>query len=443
MGNNVLIIGAGAAGISAAIKLAEAGYIVTVIESRNSPGGRARSSKNSDSGDDIDNGQHLLIGAYTYFLDTLEKLGTLKHLTFQRNLVTKFFLPNGGYDILNAFKPLGKLGILIGFLNLKILSYSDKFYLSLLMLKIHFGGLQTNNKTALELLKENNQSNRLIEYLWKPIILATQNAQPEIASAGILIEVLREAFMSSAENARLIFPNIGLSGLFEPFGSWLEQRGGVIRYGALCNRLLFDEEVCAGAVLKTGETLTADFIVSAIPPHNLMKILPDSILCTSFFSKLGQIEYSPIISVYLWFDKSITNDIFGAMLGTSVQWFFNRNRIISSFDNDKNLACYTLTISAANDYIDLPAQEIVNICLNDLQKLFPKTNTANLLYSKVIKEKRATMLITPESESLRLSNRTPISNFIIAGDWTGTKLPATLESAAKSGVLCANQIIKK
>lgn len=444
MNKSVLIIGAGAAGISAAINLVKGGYRVTVVDSRNEPGGRARSSKNFETGYIIDNGQHLLIGAYEHFIGLLKTLGTERFLDYQHSLRVPYLFSDSRVDILDTSVLRGKAGMLAGILRLKMFSFKEKLAAIKFLISLKLFGNNTDRITAFELLKKHNQSANLIEYLWKPIILATLNAQPERASAKIFMETIKRAFLTSSDNSRLIFPSCGLSELFEPFPDWLNEAGSKYIGGCLIEKLIVDNGICKGAISKSGELFEADYIISAIPPYGLSKILPENVKELAFFADLTKIEYSPIVSVYLWLDKKITDEKVISLLGTQTQWLFNRNAISNDFSvvSDKYDSHITLTISAADEFAALTADEIVTICLNELKQIFPEYRDLKTLHSKVIKEKRATMLITPESEKFRLTQKTSVPNLFLAGDWTDTGLPATLESAALSGFLAAKCIIE-
>lgn len=437
---NIIIIGAGISGISAAMKLAKQGYNISVYESNAYIGGRARSFSDNSSGDIIDNGQHLLSGAYTNFLEILRELNTDKYLSYDKSMLVHF-ADEHGWDILDATSLPGRAGMVCGLMRMKRLSFESKITMLKFFLKTAFGMTIPGTLSAKELLMKNSQTEEAIERFWEPLILATLNSSIIIAPASLLNTVIKKAFVVSKKTSRLLLPSAGLSELLKPFESWLASSGGSLHLKSGIKEIEIEKGKVVGVRTAAG-IIKSDVVVAAVPPHSLAGILPDKFCCEKLYKLANSFQYSPIISIYLWFDRPFFNQKFAAMLGTESQWLFNRNAICKVLGSNQYFpGRYSITISGANHLIDKSPGEIVEIAIRDLNKIFPESKKAKLLHGKVIKEKRATVLIDYQIEKTRPGAATNIEGLYIAGDWINTSLPATLESAALSGVLAANEIM--
>ncbi|MFM7157425.1 MAG: hydroxysqualene dehydroxylase HpnE [Bacteroidota bacterium] len=433
---DVIILGAGVAGISAAVHSIGRGLRPLVIESTANIGGRARSFEDRVSGDIIDNGQHVMMGCYESFFHVLTKLGTMKRVKKQEFLSIPFYFPDGRRDLLHA-KGIGNmhgpLGMALGFMKLSFLSWKEKRSLLYFAFRLKLGMCKPGSMTAMELLLSESQSKRIIDLVWTPVILATMNGKPEEVSAKIFITVLRLAFFGSGDASTLYIPQCGLSELFEPFQEWLEKQGGLLIQSNGIDRLHIVDDRIKGVYLQDGMYIESKKVISAIPPHSLVKVLPETSISLSYISQLNAIQYSPIISLYLWFDRPFPAIDIAAIMEASTQWVFQKTTKMR--DGSSLLA---LTISAGNDIIHSSTEELAHACATEIRLCFPEMNDAQLLHWKVIKERMATVLIDPDTENARLNSTTPITGLLLAGDWTNTGLPATLESAALSGKLAAS-----
>jgi len=439
-----IIIGAGVAGISAAVELTKAKKKVLILESKNYIGGRARSFADTSTGEIIDNGQHVLMGCYITLLSVLKELGTVSLLSRQDALSVHFIDFDGKRDIFNTSKLPGNAGVALGFLNLRSISWKSKFHALKLAMRLQIGAVSTKNLTAQEFLEKYNQPIEIITRFWEPIILATLNSTPQQAAASLLVEVLQRAFFGGRESSQILIPSVGLSELFAPFSQWLGLHGGKIVLNTSVQSLEIEHEKITAVTTSKGEKLTAKTIIAAIPPKYLLRIFPAHFINHSAFDRTyGQIfhnlrlyKFSPIVSVYLWYDSNWCDVDFAAMLGTTTQWVFNRRKIAPA-DSKQQIQFpghLSLTVSAGDELVDTQPEQVALLCVEELKRAFPKAIHSQLLAWKVIKEKSATFLATPSMEIHRLDAQAlGIPNFFLAGDWTDTKLPATLEGAAQSG----------
>lgn len=448
--HHCVVVGGGFAGITAAVRLAEVGIRVTVVEARAEAGGRVQSLNDHTTGETIDNGQHLLMGCYDATLRLLQTLGTTHLLRRQAALRVWFGdcleqINNGnGAKIfaLDASRLPSKLGMAYGMLNLHGLSLHEKYDLLRFAARLQLNLVKPMNKTAWELLREERQSERVITRLWEPIILATLNAPVHAASATLLVQVMRLAFLGGREASQILIAETGLQEVLSSARSFLEQRGSRI-VTATVKRLLYENGVVCGVECVNGEKFFADSIISALPSAMMLKLLPDDVRNTSYFHALQGFETSPIISIYLWMDGDFLEQDFIALLGTATQWVFNRRKLcVAPNDVTERFPGHcSLTISAASELAQRGQTEIVESCWSELQRAFPRARTAQLLHSRVIRERHATPLFTPENEHLRPNAETPLQNLFLAGDWTNTGLPATIESAARSGERAADAVL--
>lgn len=437
MKKKVLIIGAGFAGIGATIQAIEQGCDVLVIEGRPYIGGRARSFIDKDTGEIIDNGQHVMMGCYGAVLHILRRLGTEQLLYRQKALSVTFFDQNGEADILDAGYLPGKLGIAVGILMLKKLSWQSRMQALMFAVRLRLMKKQSVGETSLEFLRRMNQTEESIRRLWEPLILATLNAHPSTADATLLIEVLQRAFFGGREASQMLIPRNGLSELLAPFVPYVQSHGGQVMLSTSVESLKYHAETSTVSVIAEGKEYHADTIISCIPSFALQRIASPSLLGEHTYSLLGDMVFSPIVSLYLWFDRDFMGDIrFCALLQTVTQWVFNRRLLCECSDElrEQYPGHIALTISAGTQIVGEQAESVVALCLEELRRCFPGASDATLLSWKVIKEKQATFLAIPPIEARRPEQKTYAKNFFLAGDWTKTGLPATLEGAAQSGI---------
>ncbi len=428
MENDVTIVGAGVAGINAANHLINKGFSVTLIEQRDTPGGRINSFKDLKSGDVIDNGQHLLMGAYTEFLSLLDNLGTSKFLRFIENTDLRIFSKEQLFHL--KANSTGKISFANSLIKLNGISVTDKVKIFYIFSMLQFQDPDNFiNINTLTYLKKFHQSEFLIKLFWEPLILATMNNKPENSPASILITVMKKAFLSDKKSSQMIFATKGLSELIEPILNKVNKNGIFLPRTKLSELVLNNNKI---EFLRTAneEIIKSKYYILAIQPNEVIKYYP--IPKSKLVENLKKFQYSPIISIYLWFDTGTIDFDFAAFIESETQWIFNRRNLVEHSDAIyKNH--FTLLISSADNLIDKSNSEILAETMNDLITRFPEYKNYELKHYRIIKEKFATLKITPETELLRPKNITEISNLFLAGDWTDTKLPATIESAAISG----------
>jgi len=434
----VVIIGGGFSGLAAGVSLSEAGFSVTVLERRNHLGGRAYSFVDSKTGDVVDNGQHLFMACYHQTIAFLEKIGCGDRLRFQPSPHVGFLDREHGFTPFDCPPLPAPLHALFGLAKMKGLTLGDKLRTLKLAKGLRPGVNGHSGKTVSEWLKSLGQSERIRTRFWNPMAVATLNEDPDIASAKMMKRVLELAFGGSRSDSAIGMARVGLSELYvDGARDFIESRGGTVQTNADVRRLLIEGNRVTGYALKSGATGASDFLISAVPPEPFFQMLPPEHR-TGEFTGAGQLRSSPIVSMNLWFDRPVIDHEFVGLLGTNVQWLFNKDLILSGGNRSNHVA---LVISAARGYTDWTKTQLIEMALDELRSVLPRSKDAAVVHSRVIKERSATLSHTLASDHLRPKARTRLANLFLAGDWTDTGLPATIESAVVSGNLAAELVI--
>lgn len=441
MPHDVLIVGGGFAGLAAGVALAEAGKRVCLLEQKPYLGGRARSFRDHTTGSVVDNGQHLFMGCYHATIKFLKTIGTLDCVSFQPRLSVPFLDRNGRLSHLDCPDLPAPWHLLLGVLGSGSFAFREKLQVLRLGKGLRNGGGKASpaaEESVTAWLSRQGQSERLQRNFWDLLCIAAMNEDPRIASAQLFECVLRLALFSSPADSRLGIARVGLSECYTgAAAAFIEARGGRVQTGRNVKRLLIAEGKCLGIELSGGETLEGAPIISAVPWHQLPAIVPGELLHTeSFFTAALALRPAPIISINLWFDSPITGLEFAGLRGTTVQWLFDKSRILSSNDH-----AYSLVLSGAHEHVTRSKEELLAIALRELGEALPAAREAQLLHSLIIKERFATFSPSPEAEPLRPGARTPIKGLYLAGDWTATGLPATIEGAVLSGYAAAKEVL--
>jgi hydroxysqualene dehydroxylase len=435
---DVVIIGGGFAGLSAGVALAQRGFRVAVLEGKPALGGRAYSFVDSESGDFVDNGQHVLMGCYRETLDFLRQLGTRDKLIVRRDLAIDMLDGAGRSAKLRTANFPGPFHMSAALLRYRHLTIGER--LGALRAGRRMMAMRRRNPAALRrmsvagLMEMLGQDQRACECFWYPLAIATLNEDPNIASAGLLAEVLKRAFFSRRSDSAFVYSKVGLSELYcTPARDFIERRDGVVACHAPVAGFEFASSTEVATVrLRDGRKLGAANFIAAVPAKQLLRMLPEGMVADPFFRSLDEITHSPIICVHVWLDREVTSSPFVGFIGTTTQWLFNKRRIFVEH-GERPPGYLSFVISGARKLVDKSNDELLAIVLDDLRAMIPAARAASVVKSLVIKEKRATISPEPGSDAKRPSSATPIQNLFLAGDWIKTGLPATIESAVISG----------
>ncbi len=446
MTGDVVVIGGGLSGLATALELSNSGADVILCEQNNHLGGRTYSFIDKTTGDVVDNGQHLLVGAYHNTIKYLELIGTRHLISSHKQSRLHFHHPTLGihtFEIDNLPKPFD---FTLAMLKFKILPMSDRRKLLRVGLELNSWDNTLTNKlsrlSVAEWLSTLGQSEKSRKYFWYPLVLSIMNETPEKASALLFARSLKQTFLERKSDSAILIPKVGQTELYViNVIEMLKKNGVKILTGTPVNSLLIDNSKIVG--VDGGLKIKSKYVVSAIPHWKLLNLLPQELLKNERFSVLEFFESSPIISVHLWYEKEVFTNTsmhieFMGLIERNLQWIFNRRRLFG--EEGKRGDYISAVISAAYDYIDLSKEKIIEIAKNELQEIFPSTKQIKVRHSLVIKERRATFSATNRVEQFRPGPETHIDNFFLAGDWTNTGLPATIEGAISSGFKCAELI---
>ncbi len=437
-----LVVGGGLAGLSAACHLADAGVRVTLLEKRPFLGGRAYSWTHEPTGLEVDNGQHVFLGCCTEYIGFLERLGVRDGTHLQKNLRVRVIDKIWGRSELRASRLPAPLHLLPSLLRFKPLSPTEKLLAAYAFTKIRTLDRATDPEldtvTLYDWLRERRQSTHAIRSLWNLVIQPTLNDDISRVSADLGLMVFQEGFLRSRNGANVGWARVGLSRLLAGAARrYVESRRGRVRLDTALDRL----EIHDGRVRRAlcgGEELTADAYVLATPPDRLLEMLPTAVSDDPFFSRARRLMMSPIVNVHLWYDSRVWGGDFAAFLNTPLQWVFNKSRL---WGQDGGGQYIDISLSGAHDFIDRPVVEIVDLFRKEMEALFPAARSAEVTRALVVKQRDATFSAVPGTAALRPPQQTPLQNLVLAGDWTATGWPATMESAVRSGRLAAAAVL--
>lgn len=437
---SVTIVGAGVAGVAAACALADAGYRVQVLERRPYVGGRASSYEHPGTGEVIDNCQHILLGCCTSLIDLYRRLGVSDQIAWFDRIT--FLAPDGRSSVLSPASLPAPLHTAISFVRSSVLSWKDKAVIARGILSFMLGGEGSDAESFAQWLKRTGQTPRAVDRFWKPVLLSALNEEPDNVSVRYAAKVFREAFLFSAEAGRLGVPRIPLSDLYGAAHRYIEQRGGVIHLRAGVDSLDWDAAAGEWALTSGADVFQSDAVVSALSFESFTKLLPslpDVPARATLATQLAGFEHSPITSVHLWFDREITDLDHAALLDTTMQWMYNAGRLQPARPQSSS-SYLELVVSASRLLTNMQRQQIVDLALRELALFFPQVKQAKLLKSAVVKEVRATYSVRPGLDLVRPGPVSGWPRLFLAGDWTATGWPATMEGAVRSGYLAAEAL---
>ncbi len=445
MTTDVLVIGGGLSGLSAAVELARRGTRVTLLERREFLGGRTYSFVDETTGDVVDNGQHLMMGCYHATRRYLKTIGADHLATLQPNLHIDFLHPGIGRASLRCPTLPPPFHILAGLLELKTLPFGQR--LKLLRVGHQLVSLPKSREAFLDSISVDEWLRRLGQpaenrkYLWDVIAVGSLNGDPSEVSALMFFRVLKAAFMGTREDSAMLLPRVGLTELLvDPAVKFIETHGGNVQRKVGLKRLVGSRDLIEEVELTNGRRVNAGKYILAIPYFDIVRLMGDSpvinlvdLHCASHFKS------SSIITINLWLDRTVFQGEFAAVLDSRIQWIFNKTRLLRLNQEDLDVRQYlSMVISGAEEYAGMEKEELVTMALEDLRWILPAAREAQLLHALVINEKRATFSPTPGMNAFRPTARTSVGNLLLAGDWTDTGLPATIEGALLSGEAAAH-----
>lgn len=427
-----LVIGGGLAGLSSAVFLSERGFNVTLLESSPKLGGRTYSLYNKETDDYYDNGQHILMGCYNETINFLGKIKSLNKLTFQESLKICFVDKHQQIHKLNVAKYFYPLNLLYGILNFSAVKFKSRLKIIDFMLDSLCcidGAL--DNLTAENWLQIKNQPEDALKSLWEILIIGAMNTKPNRTSAKVFVEILKRIFFDGNKAATILLPATNLTDLYvDDAVSYITSKGGSVLTSQKVIKFVIKNERIINVVTDKQEFNNYDFIISSIPPYSLGKISLDTKHDNFSLDFIPELNYSPILNIHLWLKRNPFKERFYGLIDSKIHWLFNNKKHIS------------LTVSSADELINMTNEEILTLTLSELELFFPIFKQDLVDSFKVIKEKRATFIPDISSVAQRKKIKQVIGNLILCGDWVNTGLPATIESAVLSGRLACDKVIE-
>jgi squalene-associated FAD-dependent desaturase len=425
---SVAVIGGGLAGLATAVALGSADYAVRLFESRPFLGGRATSYPLNAAEEDsptIDNCQHVLLRCCSNLLDFYSRLGVRDRIRFYREFY--WIEPGGRVSVMRRGVLPAPLHFTGSFAKLKFLSWSDKLAIGSALLAVRYEyGKRTDLEriTMLEWLQEKKQTPGAIERFWRQVLVSAINEDLERMAAIHGLQVFALGFLSRADAYEMGVPAAPLRDLYAE-DAWAEYPNVKIEHRAPVQQVRIEDGRVIGVIVN-GNCMTADAYVAAIPFERLIALAPGLPVDVSAFS------HSPITGIHLWFDRRVTDLPHATLLDRTIQWMFNKHE-------GRHIQ---LVVSASRTLTEMPRGEVIELALKELKEFFPRVAEAKLERAHVVKEVRATFSARPDLERSRPASATSIPNLFLAGDWTRSGWPATMEGAVRSGYLAAEAVTK-
>jgi squalene-associated FAD-dependent desaturase len=446
---NVIVIGGGLAGLSAGVALAEAGWRVRLFEQRPFLGGRATSYVLPD-GEHVDNCQHVTFGCCTNLENFYEKVGVRDQIKFFDRLVLRD--PEGREGALQAGPLPAPFHLTGSFLTFSPLSLSDKIGIGRAMLAIYRGKGRPKDLdgsvdvSMQEWLERQRQSPRAIERFWRAVLVSALSEELDRIDARYGVDVFWKCVLATRKGYLMGVPMVELGKLYDECREGIEKKGGEVTFRSPVRQLRFEGERLKSVVFDEGREEAADAVILALPHDTLDELLPEEIKKTHpELAGIGKIQDASITGVHFWFDREVMREPFLTLLETTTQWVFNKTALYGNANGSgKAPGQYLqLVVSASHDLLQKPRQEIIDLCLNEVRHALPAAREANLVKATVIKEAAATFSPQPGVDRWRPKQETSIGGMFLAGDWTDTGWPATMEGAVRSGYLAAEAVLRK
>ena len=426
---SIAVFGGGLAGLASALALGLAGHPVTVYEARAFLGGRATSYPiNSAEGETvtIDNCQHILLRCCQNLIDFYRRLGVDDKITFYSQFY--WMEPGGRTSVMERGMLPVPAHFAGSFAMLRFLSWSDKLAIArgLLAVRAEYGRRQDlDSISMLDWLREKKQTQGAIERFWRQVLVSAVNEELNIMAARHGLQVFYLGFLAGGDCYEMGVPSIPLAKLYSQ-ELWQRHPNVKFRFRTTLDRLNINRGNVETASLAGGETVTADRYLSALPFERVAATAPGLDI------DLSEFTHVPITGIHLWFDRSITDLPHATLLDRTIQWLYNKQ-------DGKHVQ---LVVSASRSLAEMPRGEVIELALKELADFFPLVKTAKLERAHVVKEMRATFSAKVGLEAKRPVSETNVANLFLAGDWTKSGWPSTMEGAVRSGYTAAEAVLE-
>jgi squalene-associated FAD-dependent desaturase len=432
---SVAVVGGGLAGLAAACALSSAGFRVTLFERKPYLGGRASSYEHPGTGEVVDNCQHVLLGCCTNLIDFYRRIGVEDRIRWYDQLT--FLEPGGRASVIASSGLPAPLHTAIAFLRVDCLDITDKLSIARAMMALAPRAPSDTGENFLGWLRRHGQTERAIERFWKTILVSALNEDVDRVSVPYAAQVVRESFLKSPTAGRMGIPTVPLTDLYGAAGNYIASQGGEVRLRASAES--FRAEPLKIQLGLAGADAAYDYLVLALPFDSMARILPESSASDALRQMLGHFDSSPITGIHLWFDRQISDLDHAVLLDRTIQWMFHKSRLLDRKSNG-NGSYVELVVSSSKGLVEKSRGDIVELAMKELREFFPEAKKAKLVKSTVIKEVHATYSPSPGVDTYRPRPETVWPRVFLAGDWTATGWPATMEGAVRSGFQAAESV---
>ena len=433
MNGRVVVIGGGFAGFAAAARLAGDGATPILLERARRFGGRAASFDDAATGETVDYGHHVLMRCCTAALGFLRRIGASDLVRIQPELEIPI-LADGRTSCLRSAPLPGILHLAPSLLRYAPLTVGERLGVVRGAMPLLFP-VSRREVVFGPWLRRHGQNPRAMTRLWNPICVAALNAPADVVSLAAARKVFREGFFTPGGADMGLFTG-PLSRVFDAARAYVEEAGGEVRLGAKAESLVFDDGAVRGVRLASGEAVEADAVISAVPPDALQPILPHANR-SEILGPVRRMTWAPIVNVHVWFDRPVMEHDFVVPVDSPIQTVFDISRLHGAEGGPAHLA---VSQSAASEWIDRSSQEISDELLAALPDVLPRATNAACIHWRVIKHPRATFIPAPGIDRLRPGSKTQLRGLYLAGDWTASGWPSTIEGAVRSGIAAAARV---
>ena len=425
--------------MNTALLLADAGVKVTLYEKRDVLGGRAFSWMDPQSGQRVDNCQHITMRCCTQLDRFFKRLGVQDQIFWEDRLN---FLDIEGRNISlsNSWLP-SPLHLVPSFLTFRALGFFDKVGIARAMsamMRLKDDDPRQDEYSIAAWLKDQRQTPRAMARFWRIVLVSACNEELERISARIAFKVFRDGFLGGRDDWKMGIPTVPLSELYTaPSLRLLDSLGAKVHLNTRVSGVEVSDGRAVGIRLGDEHLARADAVVCAVPFDLVLKMIPEAAMGDDpYFRRLNMLEFSPITGVHLWFKGKLPAPRSLALLDRKVQWIFNHSR------SGSGETYLSLVVSSSREFAKLPANEVINLCRADIQACIPGADISTFIRGRVIKEHKATFSPIAGQSVFRPDQRSPIPGLYLAGDWTDTGWPATMESAVLSGEMAVKRILE-
>jgi len=441
----IVVVGGGFSGLSAAALLSGRGRRVLVADARAQLGGRATAFRDRETGELVDNGQHVLFGCYRATFEFLDRIGASDRVRVQPSLAVPYIDRAGRRSVLRCPGLPSPFHLLAGVLGWTGIPWRERMSVLKLARPLRRARLELQRTgsvtadppgTVSEWLTAHGQREALRKWLWEPLAVAALNQSPAVAAASPFVRVLAQMFGPDPRDSALALPARPLHEMYaEPARTFIESRGGAVRVNALARIVVERGEV--SAVDIRGERIATRSVIAAVPWFDLGRLFnpaPPPELAPVLASA-ARMESMPIVTVNLWYDGRVMDEPFVGLPDREMQWVFDKRIAFGG-----EASHLSLVSSGATRLTSMSRDELTMLAAREVEEAIPAARRDRLLRGTVVREKHATFSLAP-GEPARPATKTAVRGLYLAGDWIDTGLPGTIESAVVSGHRAASILL--